>query len=78
VIVGVAAISARAALTVRVKDVVLVTPAPVDVTIIGKLPPGVDPLVLIVNIDEQVGVQVGAEKEAVAPEGNPEAEKETV
>ena len=77
-IVGVAAISARAALTVRVKDVVLVTPAPVDVTIIGKLPPGVDPLVLIVNIDEQVGVQVGAEKEAVAPEGNPEAEKETV
>jgi hypothetical protein len=27
---------------------------------------------------EQVGLQVGAEKEAVAPEGNPEAEKETV
>jgi hypothetical protein len=37
----------------------------------------VAPLVFIVNTVEQVGVQDGDEKEAVAPEGSPETEKDT-
>jgi len=60
-----------------VKAVVLVTPPPVDVTVIGKLPVGVDPLVLIVNTDEQVGLQEPDEKDPVALEGSPETEKAT-
>ena len=48
-----------------------------DVTVIGKLPVGVDPLVLIVNTDEQVGLQEAEEKDLVAPEGSPETEKAT-
>lgn len=37
---------------------------------------GVDPLVPIVNIVEQVGVQVVDEKDAVVPDGRPATEKE--
>jgi len=48
-----------------------------EVTVIGKLPAGVDPLVPIVTTVEQVGLQEAEEKDAVAPEGRPEAEKET-
>jgi hypothetical protein len=71
--VGVATTSA----TVNVKDVVLVTPPPLEVTVIGKFPAGVDPLVLIFNNVEQVGLQEANEKEPTAPEGKPETAKET-
>ena len=77
VIVGVATISATLAVTLSARAVVLVTPPPVDVTVIGKLPVGVDPLVLIVNTVEQVGLQEAEEKDPVAPEGSPETPKET-
>ena len=74
VIVGLATV--RASVTLRVKAVVLVTPPPVAVTVIGKLPAGVDPVVLIVTTVEQTGVQEPDEKLAFAPEGSPEALKE--
>ena len=74
---GVATTNATAVLTLRVKAVVLVTLPPVAETVIGKLPVGVDPLVLTVNIDEQVGLQEAVEKDPVAPEGSPETEKAT-
>ena len=41
------------------------------------MPAAVDPLVATVRTVEHAGLQEVAEKEAVAPEGNPEAEKET-
>ena len=75
--VGVATTSATVAVTLRVKAVVLVTPPPVAETVIGKLPIGVDPLVLTVNTVEQDGLQEVEEKDAVAPEGSPETLKET-
>jgi hypothetical protein len=37
----------------------------------------VDPLVLIVNVEEQLGLQAFEENEAVAPAGKPEAENVT-
>jgi len=77
VIVGVATTSATLAVTLSVNAVVLVTPPPVDVTVIGKLPAGVDPLVFTVNTVEQVGPQEAVEKDPVAPEGSPETEKAT-
>jgi len=64
--------------TLRVKAVVLVTPPPVEVTVMGKLPAGVDPLVLIFNTVEHAGVQEVEEKDPVAPEDRPETPKETV
>jgi hypothetical protein len=70
-IVGVATVGK---LTVKLNVVVLVTPPPDAVTVIVELPPGVEPLVLMVNVEEQLGLQLFGEKEAVAPEGNPEAE----
>ena len=42
----------------------------------GKLPAGVDPVVLIVSTVEQAGVQEAEEKTSVAPAGSPEALKE--
>ena len=75
VIVGVATVDAVA--TLRVKAVVFVTPPPVEVTVIGKLPAGVEPLVAILSVVEQVGLQEADEKEAVAPEGNPDTVNET-
>jgi hypothetical protein len=53
-------------------------PPPLPVTVIGKLPTGVEPVVLIVNTAKQFGLQLVEEKKAVAPEGNPDTEKETV
>lgn len=76
-IVGVATTSAAETVTLRIKFVVLVTPPPVDVTVIGKLPAGVDPLVFMINTVEQVGLQDAEEKEPAAPEGSPETEKAT-
>src|SRR6266508_3366851 len=77
VIVGVAPVNETAAATLRVKAEVLVAPPPVEVTVTEKLPAGVDRLVAIVRTVEQEGLQDVEEKEAVAPEGSPEAEKET-
>ena len=77
VMVGVATVETTVALTVRVKAVVFVTPLPVDVIVIGKLPVDVDPLVLMVSVEEQVGLQEAAEKDPVAPEGSPETVNET-
>jgi hypothetical protein len=37
----------------------------------------VEPLLVIVNVDEQLGLQGALEKEPVAPEGRPEIEKVT-
>ena len=74
VIVGVAAVGK---FTVRLNDVVLVTPPPVADTVMVEVPPGVEPLVPIVSVEEQVGLQLAEENDAVAPEGNPEAENVT-
>jgi len=41
------------------------------------VPAGVEPLVLIVNVEEQVALQLAGEKAAVAPTGSAEAEKVT-
>ena len=77
VMVGVATVETTVALTVRVKAVVFVTPLPVDVIVIGKLPVDVDPVVLMVSVEEQVGLQEAAEKDPVAPAGRPAAVNET-
>ena len=62
-------------LTVKLNVVVLETLPPSDaVTVMVELPAGVEPLVAIVSVEEQLGLQLFGEKEAVAPEGKPEAE----
>ena len=43
----------------------------------GNVPAGVEEEVAMVKVVVQVGLQLAAENEAVAPEGSPEAEKET-
>jgi hypothetical protein len=75
VIVGVATVNAS--VTLRVKAVVLVTPLPADVAVIGKLPAGVDPVVFMFNTVEQAGLQEVEEKDPVAPAGSPDTLKET-
>ena len=60
---------------VRVKEVVLVVPPPMAVTVIVELPRGVEAGVVIVRVVEQLGEQETGENEAVAPDGRPEAEK---
>ena len=64
-------------LTVKLNVVVLVTPPPVAVTVMVELPAGVEAVVLMVRVEEQAGLQLVEEKEAVAPAGRPETEKET-
>src|SRR5437870_1583934 len=66
-----------AGFTVKLKLVVLVTPPPVPVTVMVEVPVGVDDVVEIVSPLEHVGVHAVGENAAVAPEGNPEAEKDT-
>ena len=73
--VGVATVNAR--VTLSVKAVVFVTPPPAAVTVIGKLPAGVDPVVLIFSIVEQAGLQEGDENAPVAPAGSPDRLKDT-
>ena len=74
-IVGVATVGNA---TVRLNVVVLVTPPPTADTVIVEVPAGVVPaVVLIVNVEEQVGLQLADEKDALAPAGNPDAEKVT-
>ena len=77
VIVGVATVASVGRLTVKLNAVVLVTPPPVAVTVMLALPVAVELLVLMVSVEEQLGLQLVEEKEAVAPEGSPEAEKVT-
>jgi hypothetical protein len=64
-------------LTLKLNVVVLETPPPDAVTVMVEVPPGVEPLVAIVSVEEQLGLQLFGEKEAVAPEGSPEAENVT-
>jgi len=61
-------------LTVKLNVVALVTPPPDAVTVMVEVPPAVEPVVLMVSVEEQLELQLFGEKEAVAPEGNPEAE----
>ena len=76
-IVGVATVVIVGRLTVKLNVVVLVTPPPAAVTVMVELPAGVEALALMVRVEEQVGLQVAEENEAVAPVGRPEAERVT-
>ena len=73
-IVGVATVSE---LTVKLNVVVLVIPPPVVETVMVEFPAGVEPVVLMVRVEEQAGLHEAEENEAVAPVGKPEAEKVT-
>jgi hypothetical protein len=64
-------------LTVKPNAVVFVIPPPVAVTVIVELPVGVEALVATVNVEEQLGLQLAEENEAVVPGGSPAAEKVT-
>ena len=77
-IVGVATVDMTGTLTLSVNPVALFIPPPVALTVIGKSPAGVDPLVAIVRTVEQDGLQDVPEKAAVAPVGNPEVANEMV
>ena len=63
--------------TVRLNEVVRVTAPPVADTVTVEVPATVAPLVLSVIVEEQVGLQLAEENEAVTPEGNPDAENVT-
>jgi hypothetical protein len=77
VIVGVTTVVIVGRLTVKLNVVVLVTPPPDAVTVMVELPAAVELLALIVTVEEQVGLQLAEENEAVAPVGKPEAENVT-
>jgi hypothetical protein len=64
-------------LTFKLNAVVFDIPPPDAATVIVELPAGVELLVLMVSVEEQLGLQLVEEKEAVAPEGSPDTEKET-
>jgi hypothetical protein len=64
-------------LTVKLNVVVLVTPPPIAETVMVELPAGVEPVVLMVKVEEHAGLQEVEENEAVAPVGSPEVEKAT-
>jgi hypothetical protein len=64
-------------LTVKLNVVVLVTPPPVAVITMLEPPAGVEPVVLMVNVEEQPGLQLATEKEVVVPAGSPAAENAT-
>ena len=70
-IVGVATVGK---LTVRLNEVVRVSPPLVADTAMADVPAGVELPVLIVNVEEQVGLQLAEENEAVDPEGKPATE----
>jgi hypothetical protein len=55
----------------------LVTPPPDADTVMVELPAAVELLALIVSVEEQLGLQLAEENDAVAPVGKPEAEKVT-
>jgi len=75
VIVGV--VTVNASVTLRVNAVDLVTPPPVEVTVIGKSPTRVKAVVLMFTTVEHVGLQEAEENEAVVPVGSPETLNET-
>jgi hypothetical protein len=75
---GVATVGTVGRLTVKLNVVVLVTPPPDADTVMVELPAVVELFVLIVSVEEQLGLQLVEEKEAAAPEGSPETLKETV
>ena len=70
-IVGVATVGK---FTVRLNEVVRVRPPLVAATAMADVPAGVALLVLIVKVEEQVGLQLAEENEAVDPEGKPATE----
>jgi hypothetical protein len=72
--VGVAAVGK---FTVKLNDVIRVTPPPVADTVMVEVPAAAAPVVLMVIVEEQVGLQLADENEAVTPEGNPDAENVT-
>jgi hypothetical protein len=74
VIAGVATVGK---FTVTLNEVERVAPPPVADTVTADVPAGVEPLVFIVNVEEQVALQLAGEKAPVAPTGSPEAEKVT-
>jgi len=63
--------------TVRLNDVVFDFPPPAPVTTRGKVPAGVEALVVTVRIEEQAGPHDAVENDALAPLGKPETEKVT-
>jgi hypothetical protein len=75
-VVTVATVATVAALTVRVNVVVVLVLPPAAATVMVELPEEVEPVVLMVRVEEQFGLQLVEEKDAVAPEGSPEALKE--
>jgi hypothetical protein len=77
VIVGVATVVSVGRLTVRLNVVVLLTPPPVAVTVMLERPARVELPVLMVSVEEQLGLQEAVEKDPVAPAGRPDTEKET-
>ena len=62
--------------TVSLKEVERDTPPSLPVTPIGNVPVGVELLVDIVRVEEQVGLQDTLEKDELTPLGNPDTEKE--
>jgi hypothetical protein len=66
-----------AAVTFNVRLVVFAIPRPVAVTMMGKLPVGVEAVVLTDKTVEQLGLHDGIEKDDVAPAGIPETAKAT-
>ena len=64
-------------LTVSVNTVVRDKEPATPVTVIVEDPAGVDAEVVRVNVEEHVGLHDAEEKDAVAPVGRPEAEKDT-
>jgi hypothetical protein len=72
--IGVATVCA---LTFKLNVVVFVILPPDAVTVMVELPAAAELLALMVSVEEQLGLQLPEEKEAVAPVGKPEAEKVT-
>jgi len=70
-VVGAAAVGK---LTVRLDEVVRLSPLLVAATAMADVPAGVELLALIVKVDEQVALQLAEENEAVDPEGKPATE----
>lgn len=68
-IVGAAAVGK---LTVRLNEVVRVSPPLVAATAMADVPAGVEPLVLIVKVDEQVGLQLAEETKPWIQKVNPQ------
>jgi hypothetical protein len=69
--------AAGGAFTVNVNIVVCDREPAAPVTVIVEDPVGVDADVVSVSVEEQVGLHEAGEKEAAAPDGRPDAEKET-